>query len=133
VKTLVIDTSAIVAVLSNEPEAPLLETLLLEAGTTMMSDVNLFELRVVMLRRRGMPGVIEADGPIRLLGIRPMPFDTTQAQASLAAYARFGKGIHPKARLNLADCPACASAMTMGLPLLFKGHDFTHTDVLATV
>jgi ribonuclease VapC len=58
-----------------------------------------------------------------------IPFDQRRAQEALTAFGRFGKGLDPKARLNLADCAAYALAKSMNLPLLFKGDDFTHTDV----
>ena len=56
-------------------------------------------------------------------------FDETQAREALAAFGRYGKGIDPQARLNLSDCAAYALARSMDLPLLFKGDDFTATDV----
>jgi ribonuclease VapC len=58
-------------------------------------------------------------------------FDEGQAREALSAFGRYGKGIDPKARLNLADCAAYALAKTMNAPLLFKGNDFTATDVRA--
>jgi ribonuclease VapC len=60
-----------------------------------------------------------------------VPFDEAQLRAATAAFDRYGKGIHSKARLNLADCAAYALAATMNAPLLFKGDDFTATDVNA--
>ncbi|MGQ0445205.1 MAG: PIN domain-containing protein [Beijerinckiaceae bacterium] len=61
--------------------------------------------------------------------IEIVPFDEAQVRAAAAAFDRYGKGIHSKARLNLADCAAYALAKTMNLPLLFKGDNFTETDV----
>jgi ribonuclease VapC len=58
-----------------------------------------------------------------------MPFDEVQARAALVAFAHYGKGIDPSARLNLADCAAYALAKTTGAPLLFKGTDFSATDI----
>ena len=58
-----------------------------------------------------------------------VPFDQLQANEALVASARFDKGLDPKARLNLADCAAYALAKSMNVPLLFRGDDFTHTDV----
>ena len=58
-----------------------------------------------------------------------VPFDEAQAREALAAFGRSGKGIDPKARLNLSDCAAYALAKTLDSPLLFKGDDFTATDV----
>ena len=57
-----------------------------------------------------------------------IPFDEAQAREALAAFDRYGKGIDPKARLNLSDCAAYALAKTMNSPLLFKGGDFAETD-----
>jgi ribonuclease VapC len=61
--------------------------------------------------------------------IEVVPFDMTQARAAAAAFDRYGKGVHSKARLNLADCAAYALAMSLDAPLLFKGDDFSQTDV----
>jgi ribonuclease VapC len=61
--------------------------------------------------------------------IEIVPFDEAQLRAAVAAFDRYGKGIHPRARLNLADCAAYALAATMNAPLLFKGNDFAATDV----
>jgi ribonuclease VapC len=58
------------------------------------------------------------------------PFDEAQVRAAAVAFDRYGKGMDPKARLNLADCAAYALAKSMNAPLLFKGNDFTDTDVL---
>jgi ribonuclease VapC len=58
-----------------------------------------------------------------------VPFDEAQVREALAAFGRYGKGIHPKARLNLADCAAYALARSLNAPLLFKGEDFAATDV----
>ena len=57
------------------------------------------------------------------------PFDERQARAAAAAFDRYGKGVHAKAALNLADCAAYALAKTLSAPLLFKGDDFSNTDV----
>ncbi len=61
--------------------------------------------------------------------IEIIPFDERQVHAAAEAFDRCGKGLHSKARLNLADCAAYALAKTMNAPLLFKGDNFTQTDV----
>ncbi len=129
----VVNTSALVAILLVEPEAQDFEDLLSRAGTVLMSEVNRFELSVVMLGPRGAGGVGEATALIDLIGIQTKVFDAVQSAAATAAYARYGKGIHPRARLDLADCAAYALANTLGVPLLFKGDDFAATDILAAV
>jgi ribonuclease VapC len=63
--------------------------------------------------------------------IEIIPFDAMQAHEATAAFDRYGKGLNPRARLNLADCAAYALAKTMNAPLLFKGDDFAATDVQA--
>jgi ribonuclease VapC len=65
--------------------------------------------------------------------IEIVPFDEIQVRAAAVALDRYGKGIDPKARLNLCDCAAYALAKTMNSPLLFKGSDFTATDVRAVI
>jgi ribonuclease VapC len=64
-------------------------------------------------------------------GIDVAPFDEDQARADSEAFGRYGKGIHPKARLNLADCATYALGKSLSAPLLFKGDDFANTDVEA--
>lgn len=62
-----------------------------------------------------------------------VPFDEGQAREAVSAFGRYGKGINPKARLNLDDCAAYALVKRLNVPLLFKGSDFTATDVSARV
>ena len=96
-----------------------------------MSAVNAHETACILRGRHGVAAVAEfwqwlADNEIEIV-----PFDEVQVRAAAVAFDRYGKGIHSKARLNLADCAAYALAMTMNAPLLFKGDDFTATDVRA--
>jgi ribonuclease VapC len=133
VNSIVVDTSALTAIALGEPDAHVFRKALDEAEFIFISAVNRFELGVVMLGRGGQVGRMAAAMLLQLLPLEVVPFDAQQANAALNAYARFGKGIHPQAQLNLADCAAYALATTMGLPLLFKGNDFPHTDVLAAV
>ncbi len=63
------------------------------------------------------------------LDVEIVPFAEPYISQALEAYSRFGKGIDPKARLNLGDCAAYALAKVLDLPLLFKGADFSHTDI----
>lgn len=67
------------------------------------------------------------------LEIEIIPFDEPQVRLAAGAFDTYGKGIHSKARLNLSDCAAYALARTMDSPLLFKGGDFTQTDLRACV
>lgn len=78
--------------------------------------------------RRGSPRPAQGEN-----GISISPFDEIQARGASEAFGRYGTGIDPRARLNLADCAAYALAKTLSVPLLFKGEDFIHTDVTVAV
>lgn len=125
---MVIDTSAIIVLLENEPEASAFAEAISGASRRLISAGTLFELSVVTLARRGTAGLARTDELIAGLSIVSLPFDQEQAIVARAAYVRFGKGRHP-ARLNMGDCFAYALAKVMDLPLLFKGNDFGLTDI----
>lgn len=131
--TLVLDSSAIVAILTEEPEAESFVSAIRAAEHVAISAMTLFELSVVMLRRRGPGGVQDVRDLLTAAGAQVIPFDGRTAEAATAAYARFGKGIHADARLNLGDCAAYALAKQLDAPLLFKGQDFPMTDVKVAV
>lgn len=99
----------------------------------MLSSVTVYETGIVMLRRRGGAALADVNELIDAFGFEIVAFDRVLVAAALAAYARFGRGIDPKARLNLGDCASYALAMTLGAPLLFKGEDFSHTDIVPAV
>ena len=127
---IVVDSSALVAIFERERDAASYAAAISDADRLFISAVNAHETGLVMRVRRG-----EAAGRQVWRFLREendfeiAPFDEVQARAALAAFERFGKGINPKARLNLADCAAYALAATLDLPLLFKGDDFARTDV----
>lgn len=131
---IVVDSSALVAILENEADAHAYARAIEQADRLLVSAVNVHETGIVLRARRG-PAAI--DRLWRVLGVdndfEIVAFDEIQARAALSAFERFGKGIHPKARLNLADCAAYALATTMSAPLLFKGDDFSETDVKVCV
>ncbi|MGH6796374.1 MAG: type II toxin-antitoxin system VapC family toxin, partial [Methylocella sp.] len=106
------------------------DTVIQQAERLLVSAVNVHEAGIVLRVRHGASAV---DRMWRFLrdenDFEIVPFDEAQVRA--AAFDRYGKGIHSKARFNLADCAAYALAKTMDLPLLFKGDDFTATDVRA--
>jgi|SRR5579859_1180100 len=127
---IVVDSSALVAIFEQEPDAALYAAAISEANRLMISAVNVHETGMVMRARRGdaaersMWRFLLEDNDFEIV-----PFDEAQARQALAAFGRYGKGIDPKARLNLSDCAAYALAKTLDSPLLFKGDDFTATDV----
>jgi len=126
--SLVVDTSALVAILKSEPEASAFADLL-AASRTYASQATLFELHCVAIRSAGIidPGL--AASLLDKLEISPVAFDTTQRAAAQIAYERYGRGTKHPAQLNMGDCFSYALARTRSLPLLFKGEDFIHTDI----
>jgi ribonuclease VapC len=125
---MVIDTSAIIAILQLESEAVHFSKLIEADDTCLMSAVSYFEAGILASTRRGSHGARELDGLVREANISITPFDEDQAILAREAYARYGKGIHP-AGLNFADCASYALAKGTGEALLFKGSDFQKTDV----
>ena len=127
---IVVDTSAIVAALAPEPDAALLIDALIRAPERLLSAVNAFECRVVLMQKFGSHKVAEFDLLTARLPVKIVPFDSDQAVLAESAYRRFGKGTGHPARLNLGDCAAYALATSRGCELLFKGLDFTRTDII---
>jgi ribonuclease VapC len=129
---MVVDSSAILAVLFKEPERDALATAIADAGTRLLSSVNALEAAIVVAARKGPSGVRELDLFLHHAGIEVVSF--TQAHLGLAreAWERYGKGRHA-AGLNLGDCCAYALARHSVEPLLFKGEDFGRTDVARAV
>jgi ribonuclease VapC len=130
---IVIDSSALISILFNEPERALFENAMAADDNCLLSALNGHETACVMRARHGLAGVARLwrlleDGEINVIA-----FDETQMRAATAAFDRYGKGIHSKARLNLADCAAYALAMSLKAPLLFKGDDFSATDVVPCI
>ena len=128
---MVVDTSAVIAFLRGEAGADRIEILLDETSELRMSAFNAFECRVVLLRRFGESAVGDFDLLVVRAGVILNPFDADQAELALEGYRRFGKDSGHPAQLNLGDCAAYALARSRGLPLLFVGDDFSHTDIEA--
>lgn len=126
---IVVDSSALIAILEEEPDAERFLDLIRGAARRLASAVTLYETAIVIGARHGWESALELKDFADQLGIEVVPFDETQIAAALQAYSRFGKGIDPRARLNLGDCVAYALAKTMKAPLLFKGEDFSATDI----
>jgi ribonuclease VapC len=131
---IVVDSSALIAIFESESDAAIYAAVIRQAERLFISAVNVHETGIVMRARHGEAAV---DRMWRFLrdenDFEIVPFDEAQGREAVSAVGRFGKGIDPKARLNLADCVAYALAQSMGLPLLFKGNDFAATDVRASL
>jgi ribonuclease VapC len=125
---MIVDSSAILAIALDEPEASRLVSAIIEAPKRHISSVNWLETMMVIESRAGS---LAADDVLLILGqlaVEPLSFDEEQMREAHEAWRRYGKGRHPAA-LNLGDCCAYAASRVEGQPLLFKGKDFEKTDV----
>jgi ribonuclease VapC len=125
---MVIDTSALVAILQREPERRSFIEAIEAADARLMSVATFVEISIVVEARHGAEGVRDLDYFIGRAGIELVAADAELGRAARSAFSRFGKGRH-RASLNYGDCFSYALATLMGEPLLFKGDDFVHTDV----
>ncbi len=125
---MVVDTSALIAILFDEPERPAFASAIDAAADPKVSAVTRVEAMMVYLgRRQSDPADVIA--LVDILGLKTIDVDRAQADRALDAFTRFGKGRHP-ARLNLGDCFVYALAASLNEPLLFKGSDFLKTDIV---
>jgi ribonuclease VapC len=129
---IVLDTSAIVAILRDEPEADAFLEAIVEAEQCFLSAVGFFEASMVLIGRGAPTAADGLDQIVERRGIQIVPFDDELARQSREAFVRFGKGRHPAA-LNFGDCVSYALAGSMGLPLLYKGADFAKTDIASAL
>lgn len=127
---MVIDTSALVAMLSDEPEAERLEAAVEADAVLLMSTASYLETAIVIESRFGEPGGRELDLWLHRAAVDLVAVHAEQAHAARVAYRQYGKGRHP-AGLNYGDCFVYALAKISGEPLLFKGDGFPKTDVVA--
>jgi ribonuclease VapC len=125
---MVLDTSAVVAILLNEPERRAFDVAVAAESRRLMAAPTLVELAMVIEGRFGPAGGHRLDRWLAEAGIEIVPFTREQAELARGAFRRYGKGRHP-AGLNYGDCFAYALAKATGEPLLFKGEDFRQTDV----
>jgi len=126
---MILDSSALVAILRAEQGSDRFLEIVVNTETTHLSAGTLLETSIVV----GQDWHAPLDEFLSTSGSTVVPFDETQARHAREAYARFGKGSGSPARLNFGDCFSYALAKTTGLPLLFKGDDFTHTDVVSAL
>lgn len=129
---MILDTSAIFAMLYEEVEAPVMETALAIKGECAISAATLVEAYMVCEARGGAEGAARLDALLPRVAARIIPFTAEHAALAREGWRRYGKGRHPAA-LNLGDCFAYALARARNEPLLFKGDDFAQTDVKAAI
>lgn len=127
---MVIDPSALLAILQDEPERRTFNELIEAASQRRLSTASFVELSIVIEARQGAEGIRDLDLFLATAGIELVAFDAAQARLAREGFRRFGKGRHP-ASLNLGDCFSYALARALDEPLLFKGDDFPLTDVTA--
>jgi ribonuclease VapC len=126
-----VDSSALIAILRLESEAETFLRIIVEAGSCVMSALNLLETSMVLAGRQGGRSLWQPlDDFIAEAQIEIVPFDHDQARGARDAFLRYGKGRH-EAALNFGDCAAYALARSRNLALLFKGEDFPRTDLIA--
>lgn len=126
---MVIDTSALLAVLLSEAEADELVEAIVSAGTRQVGAPTLVEAAAVMAARKGPAGEVALDALLQRLEIEVVPMTPEAAAFARSAYARYGRGVGSPAVLNYGDCLAYGVARAAGEPLLFKGDDFALTDI----
>lgn len=125
---IVIDSSALIAILRDEPERDRFINAIVDYGSPRISSGTYVEATMVMQLRWGDRGGRELDALIDEVGIEIIAFDHDQAKAARDGLRRYGKGLH-RAPLNFGDCFTYALAKTLDVPLLSKGDDFALTDV----
>jgi ribonuclease VapC len=127
---MVIDTSAVVAILRSEPEAARLERALVSDPIRLVPATCVLEARMVLVSRRGEHALAEIDLWLHKIAANIIPVDSELVDLATQAWLTYGKGRHPAA-LNFADCFSYALAKRADEPLLFIGKDFSQTDVEA--
>jgi ribonuclease VapC len=129
---MVIDTSAVLAILFDEPEADDIEMAIDADPVRLMSAASYLETAIVVESRLGEPGGRELDLLLHKAGIEIVAVTAEQADTARDCWRRFGRGRHP-ASLNFGDCFSYALASASGEPLLFTGDDFGKTDIQRVV
>lgn len=125
---MVVDTSAVLAILQDEPERRRFNEAVEAADSRLMSVATFVEVSIVIESRFGAEGLHHLDLFVDRAGMELVPVDVEQARVARGAFSRFGKGRH-RAALNYGDCFSYALAQVMGEPLLYKGEDFSGTDI----
>ena len=128
---MVIDTSVLIAILANEPDAELLEAAIDADPVRLISAASVLEAAIAAEARYGGIGGRKLDLLLYKAEIQIVAVTPDQVDAGRQAFSMYGKGRHPAA-LNFGDCFSYALAKTSGEPLLFKGNDFSQTDVVIT-
>lgn len=130
---IVVDTSALVAIVFGEPEREAFVHAIEQADKALISTVSVVEARLVVQGRRGQRAVVLLDDLLRLTMFEWVAPDAADADAAYAAFVTFGKGSGHAAGLNFGDLFSYVLAKRRGLPLLYKGEDFAQTDIASAL
>jgi ribonuclease VapC len=130
---IVVDTSAIVAIALAEPERDVFSGIIQRADKALISTVSIVEARMVLHGRRGQRAVVLVDDLLRLSLFDKVAPGQAETDAAYAAFVAYGKGSGHPAELNFGDVFSYALAKVRGLPLLFKGSDFSQTDIASAI
>ena len=125
---MVIDTSALITILTGEPDAQLFASAIADDPKKLLSSFSMLEAGIVIESKKGESGSRELELLIHKIKIDIVSLDSEQIALAIAAWRKFGKGRHPAA-LNIGDCCSYALAKYSNEPLLFKGNDFDKTDI----
>jgi ribonuclease VapC len=125
---MVIDSSVLIAILLDEPEAESYRKLLAETENIYLSAISLVESSLVIEHKSAQQGAKKFDELLEIIAPTIIAFDEQQAKLARIAWQQYGKGRHP-AKLNFGDCCSYAAAKYLNQPLLFKGNDFSQTNI----
>ncbi|HXF33252.1 MAG TPA: type II toxin-antitoxin system VapC family toxin [Candidatus Acidoferrales bacterium] len=125
---MILDSSAALAVLLDEPERAAFRDQIVSARRRIMSSVTFLEAAIALFAKRGEAALAELDVWVEAADIEVVPFTAEHARIARRAYVVYGKRSHPAA-LNFGDCASYALAVAEGEPLLYKGDDFRQTNV----
>ncbi|MGQ0673857.1 MAG: type II toxin-antitoxin system VapC family toxin [Hyphomicrobium sp.] len=128
---IVIDSSALVAIINREPERVSLLHTIEKADGCFVSAVTLLETRMVVRGRFGAVAFKDLAVLLTEIDAEVVHFDHVQMDVAFAAFERYGKGMGTAAKLNMGDCVSYALAKHLSLPLLYKGDDFKPTDIVS--
>ncbi|MGO2747023.1 type II toxin-antitoxin system VapC family toxin [Microbacterium sp.] len=130
---MIVDSSAIIAILTDEDDAHAMRAAILHADSIIVSAATLLESHLVMRGRYGEAGPQKVDVFLASVNAVIASVSEEQARKATVGHARYGRGSGSPAKLNYGDCFSYALAMTRDEPLLFKGDDFIHTDVRVAI
>jgi ribonuclease VapC len=128
-----VDSSAVMAVILAERDAHQICAVIAEAEGVMITTAAMMECSIYLQRHFGPDQDVTLDEFVRRFGFEIVTVDDTILRLARSAFGRYGKGMNHPAQLNFGDCFSYALAKTRDLPLLYKGNDFSHTDVISAL